>query len=75
MSRKGDCWDNAVAEAFFKGLKTEVINGVHFPTRNHAERVIFEYIEIWYNRARLHQSLGYRSPQQYLESIINAKVA
>lgn len=69
MSRKGNCWDNAVAESFFKTLKVEAIYRDKFPDRKTAEMAIFEYIEIWYNRKRRHQTLGYLSPEQYADSI------
>lgn len=65
MSRKGDCWDNAVAESFFKSLKSEWLNNKKFKTRTEAENEVFRYIEIWYNRKRLHSALGYLSPEQY----------
>lgn len=65
MSRKGNCWDNAVAESFFGALKEELIyNGV-FLTRDEARRAIFEYIEVFYNRQRLHSSIGYVPPEEY----------
>lgn len=69
MSRKGDCWDNAVAESFFKTLKTEWIYHHQYKTFEEAEMSIFEYIEGWYNTRRKHSSLEYRSPaemEQYL---------
>lgn len=81
MSRKGDCWDNAVAESFFATLKTELIDGVIWQTREQARRAIFEYIEVWYNRERRHSSLGYLSPAVYEMSLqrntanVNALVA
>ncbi len=65
MSRKGDCWDNAVAESFFKTIKSELINHYKFTTWIQAKRVIFEYIEMWYNRKRKHSALGYLSPEEY----------
>lgn len=65
MSRKGNCWDNAVAESFFKTLKTELIYHTDYPTKRQARLAIFEYIEGWYNRKRRHGALGNRSPQQY----------
>jgi putative transposase len=65
MSRKGDCWDNAVVESFFATLKTELVDGTDWATREIARTAIFEYIEVWYNRERRHSSLGYRSPVQY----------
>ena len=52
MSRKGNCWDNAVAESFFKSLKTELIYGNKLISKEHMKLEIFEYIEIWYNRKR-----------------------
>ncbi len=68
MSRKGNCWDNAVAESFFKTMKTELIYHRKFATRHEARLVIFEYIEGWYNRKRRHSALGYRTPC-HLESL------
>lgn len=63
MSRKGDCWDNAVAESFFKTLKTEL--GSRFTSREAAGRELFDYIEGFYNTWRLHSSLGYLSPAEF----------
>jgi transposase InsO family protein len=68
MSRKGNCWDNAVAESFFHTLKTELVNGEDYHTRYEAKRSIFEYIEVFYNRRRLHSTLGYLSPEAYEKS-------
>ena len=65
MSRKGDCWDNAVAESFFGTLKTELAHRSRWKTRSHARTAIFEYIEVFYNRKRRHSYLGYLSPAQY----------
>jgi putative transposase len=65
MSRKGDCWDNAVAESFFHTLKVELIHGRVYDTRQEAKTAIFEFIEIFYNRQRLHSYLGYLSPVDY----------
>lgn len=65
MSRKGNCWDNAVAESFFATLELELIQEADWATRDEARREIFEFIEVWYNRQRRHSSLGYRSPVQY----------
>ena len=64
MSRKGNCWDNAVAESFFKTFKSELVNHTHFETRAAARLATFEYIEGWYNRRRKHSTLGYRTPNQ-----------
>jgi putative transposase len=70
MSRKRDCWDNAPSEAFFKSLKTELIEGGKaFAGREAAKAAIFEYVEVFYNRTRLHSSLGYMSPVEYEEAI------
>lgn len=65
MSRKGNCWDNAIAESFFKTLKTELVYHVNYATKQQAKLSIFEYIEGWYNRKRRHSALGNRSPEQY----------
>ena len=65
MSRKGNCWDNAVIESFFATLKTELIYHEKFVTRKGAKLKIFEYIELFYNRKRRHSSLGYKSPAQF----------
>ena len=62
MSRKGNCWDNAVAESFFHTLKVELIYRNMFKTRDEAKRKIFEYVEMFYNRRRAHSTLGYLSP-------------
>ncbi len=64
MSRKANCWDNAVAESFFKTLKVECVYDYKLENQQEASATVFEYIEIWYNRKRLHSSLGYRSPAQ-----------
>ena len=75
MSRTGDCWDNAVAESFFASLKRELIAGTDWATRDEARTAVFEYIELWYNRARRHSSLGYLSPAAYerqLEAMLAA---
>jgi len=65
MSRKGDCWDNAVVESFFATLKTELVHDARWPTRAAAKQAIAEFIEVWYNRQRRHSSLGYLSPAEY----------
>lgn len=67
QSRKGDCWDNAVVESFFGRLKTESIFHEVFETRAEAENFIFEWIEVFYNRERLHSTLGYLSPAAFEE--------
>lgn len=70
MSKKGDCYDNAVAESFFSGLKNELIWDRDFKTRAEARSALFEWIEVFYNRERLHQTLGYVSPMQYEENAV-----
>jgi len=69
MSRKGNCWDNAPSEAFFSSMKNELMNGKAFGTRRAAQTAIFEYVEVFYNRQRLHSSLGYRTPVECEEGI------
>jgi len=61
MSRKGNCWDNAVPESFFATLKKELVNRYHYETRRQAAAAIFEYIEAFYNRVRRHSELGHSS--------------
>lgn len=72
MSRKGNCWDNAVAESFFKTLKTEMVYHRKFETKAQAKLEIFDYIEVWYNRKRRHSSLGYLTPVQ-VEQMMETK--
>jgi putative transposase len=65
MSRKGNCWDNAVAESFFGNLKCEMVDGEQFVTRQEAKDRLFDYIEVFYNRARIHSAAGYLAPAEY----------
>jgi len=65
MSRKGNCWDNAVAESFFATLKVELVYQSRWSTRTHARNEVFEYIELFYNRQRRHSALGYLSPNEF----------
>lgn len=65
MSRKGNCWDNSVAESFFKTLKQELVNHCRFRSREEAETEIFDYIEVFYNRERRHSNNGYLSPLEF----------
>ncbi len=64
MGRTGVCWDNAMAESFFAALKNELVHRTVFPTRERARRAIAEYIEVFYNRQRLHSELGYKTPSK-----------
>jgi transposase InsO family protein len=65
VGRKGQCWDNAVAESFFATIKAEMLDQRAWPTKAVAHKAIFEYIEGWHNTRRLHSSLGYLSPAAY----------
>lgn len=65
MSRKGDCFDNAGAESFFSTLKNEIVHHHTFQSREEARTAIFDYIEVFYNRQRLHQTLGYLAPAEF----------
>jgi len=69
MSGKGDCWDNAPMESFWGTLKTELVHHEHYVTRDQARQSIFEYIEVFYNRKRLHSALGYQSPESFEASL------
>ncbi len=75
MSRKGDCWDNAVAESFFHTLKIECTNEKRYLTREEARIDVFDYIEMFYNSHRLHSSLGYENPNDFENQINTNKVA
>ncbi|REL23911.1 IS3 family transposase [Rhodohalobacter sp. SW132] len=69
MSRKGNCWDNAPAESFFKTLKHELDMPDCYQSYGQARSAIFEFIEIWYNRKRLHSAMDYQSPAQAEENL------
>jgi len=71
MSGKGNCYDNAVSESFFKTLKTELVYFSRFSTRAEARNAIFDYIEVFYNRKRRHSTLGYLSPAEFESSKLN----
>lgn len=73
MSRKGNCWDNAPMESFFKTLKVELVYPQRFETHEHAKRAIFEYIEIFYNRQRMHSALNFQTPDAF-EAIIHQQI-
>jgi putative transposase len=65
MSRKGNCWDNAVIESFFGSLKEECVGSTIYPSHAQASRALFEDLEVYYNRVRRHSALGYVSPLVY----------
>jgi putative transposase len=71
MSRRGNCWDNAVVESFFATLKTELAHDAHWPTRPVAQRALADYIEDWYNERRRHASLGNKTPAQFERELGN----
>jgi putative transposase len=70
QSRKGDCYDNAVVESFFANLKNELTWHCRFKTRDEAKAAVFDYIEVFYNRQRLHETLDYVSPVRYEERVV-----
>ena len=74
MSRKGNCWDNAVTESFFATLKKELVQDSDWKTRDEARSAVFDFIEVWYNRERKHSALGYVSPAEY-ERLMQKKAA
>lgn len=74
MSRKGNCWDNAVSESFFATLKIELVHGENYRTHDEAQQSIFEYIEVFYNRERLHSTLNYRSPVDFEQAYLSMNV-
>jgi len=65
MSRKGNCWDNEVAESFFKSLKTELIYGNKLITKEQMGLEVFAYIEVWYNKKRRHSTLNYQTIEEF----------
>ena len=71
MSRAGDCWDNAVVESFFRTLKAELVNGSKWHTRREASVALVQFIEVWYNRKRRHQALGYQTPAQFENEMLD----
>ena len=73
MSNKGNCYDNAITETFFHTLKTELIYQESYKTRQEAELNLFEYIEVFYNRQRLHSGINYLSPLEYENQFFNNK--
>ena len=75
MSRKGNCWDNAVSESFFKSLKTEWVYKKKYHRYSDAEISIFQWIETWYNRNRRHSALNYKTIKEFELENINHKLA
>ena len=75
MSRKGNCWDNAVAESFFKSLKVEWVYHQDYRLRSEAELSIFQWIETWYNRRRIHSTLHYKTIEEFENEMYNQKTA
>lgn len=69
MSRRGNCYDNAFAESFFATIKKELVYRSEFKTKDEAKKAIFEFIEVWYNRKRIHSSIGFMTPVQFEESL------
>ena len=72
MSRRGNCLDNAPMESFFASLKKEHIHPAQFRTREEAKAAVFDYVEVFYNRQRLHSALGYRTPTEARASMEGA---
>jgi transposase InsO family protein len=70
MSRKGNCWNNAVAESFFKTIKVESLNRYKFENSNEVLLAIFDYIDGWYNTRRIHSSLGGKSPREMAKFLV-----
>ena len=73
MSRKGDCWDNAVVESFFGSLKQELIQWKNYQTRYKAQQDILKYIAMFYNHERLHSYLGYMSPNAFEQKLLEVE--
>jgi transposase InsO family protein len=72
MSRKADPWDNAVAESFFRILKSELVHPTLWEGYTDAHRDLFEYLEVYYNRQRIHSTVGWVSPAQYEAQAVKA---
>ena len=70
LSRKGECWDNAVGESWFATLKEELIHRQSWATKAQVRRAVFEFVEVFYNRQRLHSSLNYMTPVEYEQTMM-----
>lgn len=75
MSRRGNCYDNAVVESFFATLKVELGEALEWEDARAAQRDLFEFIEVWYNRQRRHSTLGYLSPVAYEDALVRQAIA
>jgi len=75
LGRTGQCWDNALAESFFASLKNERVHHMVYPTRKKAKEDIARYIELFYNRRRIHSALGYRTPHEVRTEYLNSQLA
>ena len=75
LGRTGVCWDNALAESFFASLKNERVHHMAYPTRQKAKEDIARYIELFYNRRRIHSALGYRTPHEVRTEYLNSQLA
>ncbi len=75
MSRKGNCWDNAVAESFFRTIKVESVYNQIYQNHDHAKLSLFKWIETWYNRKRGHSALGYKTIEEFEILNNNQKIA
>jgi putative transposase len=75
MSRRGNCWDNAVAESFFATLEWELLDDAVFATHHAANRALVQFIDTWYNQERMHSALGYKSPAQYEQDLLRTPQA
>ena len=73
--RTGVCWDNAAAESFFGAMKNELVYRTTFPTREHARKAIARYVEVFYNRKRLHSAIDYKTPMEALLEYEKAQIA
>lgn len=71
--RKGNCWDNAPTKSWFSSFKNERVHGLRYETKEEMEAMSFEYIEVFYNRKRLHSTLGYKPPMQFFSDWLIAQ--